>query len=84
MARRKLRRAARSSSQELQARKSCEAPCRTYSDKMSDAFDKDKPQKVLDFHAKRYWRCVADCMEGRLPRKSLTKRRIAKSRTKRK
>jgi len=51
---------------------------------MSDAFDKDKPQKVLDFHAKRYWRCVADCMEGRLPRKSLTKRRIAKSRTKRK
>ncbi len=72
-----------SSKQERHARRVCNAPCKVYFKKMSAAFNADKSDKVVQYHANRYWHCVWDCMETRLPRKSSTRRSIATKRRKR-
>ena len=54
-----------------QARKSCGAPCAHHLDKIYDEFN---TEKVVQHHARAYWRCVSSCYDAALP-KQLKKRK---------
>jgi len=58
------------SAEEVRARRACEPVCKVHYKRMEKAFEDGKPQKIVEFHSGRYWRCVGSCFASKLPKKA--------------
>jgi len=75
--------ARRQNRSDLTAREQCEFVCGKHAGKAIDLSDEGAPDSKIQFHANRYWSCVRDCFETKLPRKQKYRSRAQAQRKRR-